>query len=55
MAIPSRFTKVKIAAGYTLLLVVLLFSLLFVHREMEKLSDTDDVDGQFASSVERKG
>lgn len=24
MAIPSRFTKVKIAAGYTLLLVVLL-------------------------------
>ena len=43
MAIPSRFTKVKIAAGYTLLLVVLLFSLLFVHREMEKLSDTDDV------------
>ena len=32
MAIPSRFTKVKIAAGYTLLLVVLLFSLLFVHR-----------------------
>ena len=43
MAIPSRFTKVKIAAGYTLLLVVLLLSLLFVHREMEKLSDTDDV------------
>ena len=37
MAIPSRFTKVKIAAGYTLLLVVLLLSLLFVHREMEKL------------------
>lgn len=35
MAIPSRFTKVKIAAGYTLLLVVLLLSLLFVHREME--------------------
>ena len=29
MAIPSRFTKVKIAAGYTLLLVVLLLSLLF--------------------------
>lgn len=26
MAIPSRFTKVKIAAGYTLLLVVLLLS-----------------------------
>lgn len=51
MAIPSRFTKVKIAAGYTLLLVVLLFSLLFVHREMEKLSDTDDVQSLQTDSL----
>ena len=51
MAIPSRFTKVKIAAGYTLLLVVLLLSLLFVHREMEKLSDTDDVQSLQTDSL----
>lgn len=51
MAIPSRFTKVKIAAGYTLLLLVLLFSLLFVHREMEKLSDTDDVQSLQTDSL----
>ena len=30
-----RFTKLKITAGYTLLLAILLFSLVFVHREME--------------------
>ena len=51
MAIPSRFTKVKIAAGDTLLLVVLLLSLLFVHREMEKLSDTDDVQSLQTDSL----
>lgn len=51
MAIPSRFTKVKIAAGYTLLLLVLLFSLLFVHREVEKLSDTDDVQSLQTDSL----
>ena len=51
MAIPSRFTKVKTAAGYTLLLVVLLLSLLFVHREMEKLSDTDDVQSLQTDSL----
>ena len=33
-----RFTKLKITAGYTLLLAILLFSLVFVHREMEALS-----------------
>lgn len=37
-----RFTKLKIAAGYTLLLAILLFSLVFVHREMEALSAADD-------------
>lgn len=42
MALPSRTTKVKVAVGYTLLLAVLLFSLFFVQREMEKLSAADD-------------
>lgn len=37
-----RFTKLKITAGYTLLLAILLFSLVFVHREMEALSAVDD-------------
>jgi signal transduction histidine kinase/DNA-binding response OmpR family regulator len=37
-----RFTKLKITAGYTLLLAILLFSLVFVHREMEVLSAADD-------------
>ena len=37
-----RFTKLKITAGYTLLLAILLFSLVFVHREMEALAAADD-------------
>lgn len=37
-----RFTKLKITIGYTLLLAILLFSLLFVHREMEVLSAADN-------------
>lgn len=37
-----RFTKLKIAAGYALLLAILLFSLVFVHREMEALSAADN-------------
>ena len=37
-----RFTKLKITAGYTLLLAILLFSLVFVPREMEALSAADD-------------
>ena len=37
-----RFIKLKITAGYTLLLAILLFSLVFVHREMEALSAADD-------------
>ena len=36
-----RFTKLKITVGYTLLLGILLFSLVFVHREMEALSAAD--------------
>lgn len=39
---PSRFTKVKIAIGYSLLLAILLFSLVFIRREMETLSASDD-------------
>ncbi|GCB35374.1 ATP-binding response regulator [Bacteroides faecalis] len=37
-----RFTKLKITIGYTLLLAILLFSLIFVHHEMEKLSAADN-------------
>lgn len=37
-----RFTKLKITIGYTLLLAILLFSLIFVHHEMEKLSVADN-------------
>ena len=42
---PSRFTKVKITAGYLLLLLVLFSSLFLVHREIENLSvlDTEQV------------
>lgn len=36
-----RFTKLKVTVGYTLLLSILLFSLLFVHRELEALSAAD--------------
>ena len=37
-----RSTKLKITIGYTLLLAILLFSLVFVHREMEALSAADN-------------
>lgn len=37
-----RFTKLKVTIGYTLLLAILLFSLVFVHHEMEALSAADD-------------
>ena len=39
---PFRFTKLKVTIGYTLLLAILLFSLVFVHQEMEALSAADD-------------
>ncbi|MBR6433221.1 MAG: HAMP domain-containing histidine kinase, partial [Bacteroides sp.] len=44
-------SKVKIAVGYTLLLVVLFFSLFFVHREMENLMLSDGRDVQWTDSV----
>ncbi len=47
----NNVSKVKIAAGYTLLLAVLFFSLFFVHREMENLILTDDRDVQWTDSV----
>jgi len=45
MATPSRFTQVKIAIGYLLLLLVLFVALWFIHREVENLSvlDTEQV------------
>ncbi|MCC8186119.1 MAG: response regulator [Bacteroides sp.] len=42
MAAPSRFTKIKIAAGYLMLLLILFFSLRFVWGEMEILSASDE-------------
>ena len=45
MAAPSRFTRVKIATGYLLLLVILFVALWFIRREVENLSvlDTEQV------------
>ena len=48
---PYRFTKIKIAIGYSLLLAVLLFSLLFVRWEMEKLAASDDQQNLQADSL----
>lgn len=47
----NSVSKVKIVAGYALLLGVLLFSLLFVHREMEHLMLSDDRDVQWTDSL----
>lgn len=40
----NNVSKKKIAAGYAVLLAVLLYSLFFVHREMEKLMSSDNSD-----------
>ena len=48
---PYRFTKIKIAIGYSLLLAVLLFSLLFVRWEMENLAASDDQQNLQADSL----
>lgn len=47
----NSVSKVKIAVGYTLLLVVLFLSLFFVHREMENLMLSDDSDVQWTDSL----
>lgn len=46
-----RFTKLKITAGYTLLLGILLFSLVFVHREMKTLSAADNQQNLHTDSL----
>lgn len=38
----ERSTQLKVTIGYSLLLAILIFSLVFVHREMEALSAADD-------------
>lgn len=48
---PSRFTKLKITIGYSLLLAILLFSLIFVRREMAVLSSVDDMQNLKADSL----
>jgi len=40
----NNVSKKKIAAGYAILLAVLLYSLFFVHREMENLMSSDNSD-----------
>ena len=40
----NNVSKKKIAAGYMVLLAVLLYSLFFVHREMENLMSSDNSD-----------
>lgn len=47
----NSVSKLKIAVGYTLLLAALLFSLFFVHREMENLMHSDDRDVQWTDSL----
>lgn len=46
-----RFTKLKITIGYSLLLMVLLFSLVFVRHEMENLSTADDLQNLKTDSL----
>lgn len=48
---PSRFTKFKIAAGYSLLLAILFFSLIFVRREMDTLAASDDQQNLMTDSL----
>lgn len=49
--VPSRFTNLKIALGYSLLLAVLLFTLVFIHREMKLLSEVDTRQSLEADSL----
>lgn len=45
MSKPSRFTLVKVTAGYILLLSIIIFSLFFINREIQNLSvlDTEQI------------
>lgn len=49
----NSVSKLKITLGYTLLLAVLLFSLLFVHQEVEALTLSEEQDVQWADSLLR--
>lgn len=49
----NSVSKLKITLGYTLLLAVLLFSLLFVHQEVETLTLSEEQDVQWADSLLR--
>lgn len=46
-----RSTKLKVAVGYTLLLAILFFSLVFVHQELETLSAADDQENLRTDSL----
>ena len=47
----NSVSKLKIAIGYTLMLGVLFFSLLFIRREMERLMQTEDHNVQWVDSL----
>ncbi len=47
----NSVSKLKVAAGYALLLAILVFSLLFVRREMETLTLSDNNDVQWLDSL----
>ncbi len=47
----NSVSKLKIILGYALLLVVLLSALFFVHREVEKLTQSEGKDMQWADSL----
>ncbi len=49
--VPSRFTNLKIALGYFILLAILLFVLVFIHREMKLLSEADTQQNLKADSL----
>ncbi|EJW92311.1 two-component system sensor histidine kinase [gut metagenome] len=49
----NSVSKLKITLGYALLLAVLLFSLLFVHQEVETLTLSEEQDVQWADSLLR--
>lgn len=46
-----RSTKLKVAVGYTLLLAILFFSLVFVRQELETLSAADDQENLRTDSL----
>lgn len=48
---PSRFTKVKIALGYILLLMAMIFCLMFIRRELKKLADSDNMQSLQTDSI----